>query len=101
MSIILTNGRPRGQSIALDRRARVAILYSVHPCAAFAPIPAPPRGKTAALTLYIHAKPYLYIYTRLRGALQRARLLRRTSVRAELTNLYSLTGKLPSDTTAL
>ena len=69
MSIPQANGCPRGQSIALDRRARAAILYSVQPC----------------------GRAYLIIYTP----------LRRTSVRAELTNLYSLTGKLPADPTAL
>ena len=43
---------PRGQSIALDRRARSAILYSVHPCAGFAPIPAAPapQGRAAGWT---------------------------------------------------
>lgn len=62
MSIILTNRCLGGQSIALDRRARAAILYSVHPCAAFAPIPAAPAaGKPRRI-------PY-YIYTRCGGHL--------------------------------
>ena len=56
MSIILTNRCLGGQSIALDRRARAAILYSVHPCAGFAPISDAP-GWTGPLRQRLTALP--------------------------------------------